>query len=539
MSQTPTANGTPPSGETPAPTHSGEEVGGPYAYYVLGVLLLVYVFNFIDRQIISILAEQIKADLGLTDAQLGFLYGTAFAVFYAIFGLPLGRLADVWVRRRLIAIGLTFWSLMTAASGFARSFLWLGSFRIGVGIGESSATPAAFSLLSDYFPPSVRATVLAIYSSGIYIGAGIGIFLGGTISDSWNAAYWDAGIAAPLGLRGWQAAFLAVGLPGLALAVWAATLREPVRGQSEGLVMAQTAERPFHEFGREMMAVIPPLTVWNLARRGGVRHVAGNLLAALAIGVVALGMIEWLGSPTQWIALGIGLYGAVSWTQALALRDPPAFSLIFRSRAFLYSVCGFSFLGFIGYGLGFWTAPFFLREHGVSTSEAGTVLGLTAAIAGWAGITLGGIWSDRWRRRSVNGRLYVGILTSLLPVPFAVGMLLTPSTTTAYALNVAVAAAAGLWIGPAASTVNDLVLPRMRAVASATYILVITFIGLALGPYSIGRASEAIGDLRVAMLLALPINALAVLFLVLATRHLGRDERTRLDRAREAGEPGV
>src|SRR5215831_11552168 len=144
-----------------------------YARYVLGVLVLVYVCNFLDRQIISILAERIRADLGVTDAQLGFLYGTAFAVFYALFGIPLGRLADVWDRRRLIALGLAGWSVMTALSGLAGSFGQLALARIGVGIGEASATPAAFSLLSDYFPASRRATVLAIYSSGIYVGAGL------------------------------------------------------------------------------------------------------------------------------------------------------------------------------------------------------------------------------------------------------------------------------------------------------------------------------------------------------------------------------
>ncbi len=125
------------------------EVGGRYAYYVLGVLVAVYVLNFVDRQILSILAEAIKADVGLTDAEIGFLFGTAFAVFYALFGIPLGRLADMWIRSRLIAIGLSFWSLMTAASGFANNFVQLGAARIGVGVGEASATPAAFSLLSD------------------------------------------------------------------------------------------------------------------------------------------------------------------------------------------------------------------------------------------------------------------------------------------------------------------------------------------------------------------------------------------------------
>ena len=211
------------------------KVGGRYAKYLTGVLVIVYVFNFVDRQIITILAEEIKADIGITDAQIGFLYGTAFAVFYAIFGIPLGKLADTWTRKNLIAIGLGFWSLMTALSGTARSFASLATYRVGVGIGEASATPAAFSMLSDYFPPAVRATVLAIYSSGIYIGAGIGIFLGGWIVDGWQTAYPDVQ-AAPFGLKGWQAAYLAVGLPGLLMAVWVATLREPVRGQSEGLV---------------------------------------------------------------------------------------------------------------------------------------------------------------------------------------------------------------------------------------------------------------------------------------------------------------
>ena len=148
--------------------------GSRYAHYVLFVLIIVYIFNFIDRQIISILAEEIKADLGIGDAEIGFLYGTAFAVFYAVFGIPLGRLADLWNRKSLIAIGLSFWSLMTALSGFAKSYPALAACRFGVGVGEASATPAAFSMLSDYYSPRVRATVLAIYSSGIYLGAGIG-----------------------------------------------------------------------------------------------------------------------------------------------------------------------------------------------------------------------------------------------------------------------------------------------------------------------------------------------------------------------------
>ena len=153
-------------------------VGGPYAWYVLALLVLVYVFNFIDRQILSILAEDIKRDLDLSDAQLGFLYGTAFAVFYALFGVPIGRLADNWVRTRLLSFGLTLWSGMTALSGLAGSFTQLSLARIGVGVGEATAGPSAYSMISDWFPKARRATALSIYAAGLYLGGGVSLLIG-------------------------------------------------------------------------------------------------------------------------------------------------------------------------------------------------------------------------------------------------------------------------------------------------------------------------------------------------------------------------
>jgi MFS family permease len=524
---------------TPHRDASGNEtrVGGPYANYVLGVLVLVYVFNFLDRQIITVLAEDLKRDLGLSDAEIGFLYGTAFAVFYAIFGIPLGRVADSWDRRRLIALGLAVWSLMTAASGLARGFAQLATARIGVGVGEASASPAAFSLLSDYFPPERRTTVLAIYSSGIYIGAGIGIFLGGWILSFWHSAYPDPA-SAPLGLRGWQVAFFVVGLPGLAMALWVRTLREPVRGMSEGLRVPQSLESPFLVFWNELRGMLPGFSLRELARAGAARRVIGLNLSALA-GIAALGygLVLWLGTPAQWIALGIGLYAAFSWAQGLVLRDPPAFSLIFRSRALVYASLGFSCVAFSGYGIGAFTPPFFMRVHGVGPGEVGTVIGLTAAIAGWLGVTIGGVASDALRRRRRTARLHVAIFTALFPLPFAVWMLSTDNTLLAYGLNFVVSVTAGMWIGPGAATVQDLVLPRMRAIASASYLLVLTFVGLALGPYTVGRLSVAFDSLRAGMIAALAVNALAVLFLVLACRHLKADEDSRQERARAAGEP--
>src|SRR5262245_366404 len=267
-----------------------------YARYVLGVLVVVYVFNFLDRQIIAILAERIRADLGVSDAALGFLYGTAFAVFFAAFCIPLGRLADVWDRRKLIALGLTVWSIITALSVFARNFPELALARIGVGIGEASAAPAAFSLLSDYFPAARRATALAVYSSGIYLGAGLGLVVGGLVVDRWDAAF---PVTAPFGLRGWQVAFFIVVLQGRMLARWVRTLREPTRGAGEGLV-ATSAARPLHAFLSELRAVLPPLTLVHLALAGaGPRGIVRNLVAAAIIAAVAVPLTRTLGSPAQ------------------------------------------------------------------------------------------------------------------------------------------------------------------------------------------------------------------------------------------------
>lgn len=208
----------PQPSRAPVVQRTSPEVGGPYAYYVLGVLFVMYLFNFLDRQLLAILLQPIKEDLKISGTALGFLTGFAFAVFYTFAGLPLARLADRWVRRSLIAISIATWSVMTAACGFARGFSDLALARIGVGIGEAGATPPAHSLLSDYFPPGKRATVLALYACGVPVGSGLGYWLGGWINDTF----------------GWRMAFFIVGLPGVLVALLVRlTVREPVRGASE------------------------------------------------------------------------------------------------------------------------------------------------------------------------------------------------------------------------------------------------------------------------------------------------------------------
>jgi len=200
-----------------------------YTHYVLGVLVTVYVFNFIDRQILAILAPSIKAELLLSDTQIGALSGVAFGIFYATLGIPIARLADRYSRVNVIAISLSIWSLMTALSGLAANFWQLLVARIGVGIGEAGGSPPSHSLLADYFAPSKRATALGIYALGIPIGILFGNLAGGWVDEFF----------------GWRYAFFVVGIPGILLAILLrVTVREPPRGHTE--TTKQTLEQvPF------------------------------------------------------------------------------------------------------------------------------------------------------------------------------------------------------------------------------------------------------------------------------------------------------
>ncbi|MFS0737163.1 MFS transporter [Sphingomonas sp. 1P06PA] len=503
-----------------------------YANYVLGVLVLVYVLNFVDRQILSILAEDVKRDLGLSDADLGFLYGTAFGVFYALFGIPLGRLADSWRRVTLMSGGLALWSAMTALSGFARGGAELAAARIGVGIGEATASPCAYSLLSDYFPREKRATALAIYSSGLYLGGGLSLFVGGAVVERWNAAYPGGG---PLGLAGWQAAFLAVGIPGLLLALLVATLREPLRGQSDGLLSPPVA-RPFASFLQELVTVLPPLTLIGAARRGA-GALAINIALALMTATLAVAMIRLTGDVPQWSAIGIGVYAVFSWASALRRRDPPTFALIWGTPTFLCVAIGYGLIAFVAYSVSFWSAPFALRELGGSPATAGLLIGGAGAAGGFIGVVLGGRFADRLRRTDPAGRIKVALFGAVAPV---VPMLVAFNATDIglfYALQLPMVALSSSALGASAATTQDLVLPRMRGTATATFFLATTLVGLALGPYLAGRVSAWSGDLGTGVLSLLAVIPISIGCLLYAHRTLPAAEASVADRARAAGEP--
>ena len=257
--------------------------------YVLGILVVVYTFNFIDRQILSILLESIKNDLNLSDTSLGLLSGFAFALFYATLGIPIAKYADFGNRRNLISLAIGIWSFMTALSGLAQNFFHLLIARIGVGVGEAGCSPPAHSMISDYFPANKRATALGIYSLGIPFGIMFGLFAGGWINEYF----------------GWRIAFFVVGVPGILLAIiFRLTVQEPKRGQAEG--RADTRDQPS----------ITETTKFLLSKKS-FRHLAfGASLAAF----VGYGAITWLPSFFQ---RSYGMQtGDVGWYLGLILGIP-------------------------------------------------------------------------------------------------------------------------------------------------------------------------------------------------------------------------
>lgn len=262
-------------------------------YYALAVLTFVYIFNFVDRQVLAILQEGIKVDLGLSDTQLGLLSGLSFALFYVTFGIPIARIADKGVRRNIVALAIGTWSFMTVLCGFTQNFWQLLAARVGVGIGEAGGSPPAHSMISDLFPPEQRATALSVYSTGINFGVLLGFVIGGLVND----------------LFGWRLVFFIVGVPGILLAFLVRfSLREPPRGMSENIQVTESA---------------PPVReVFDILKsRKSFRHIA---LAAGLHAFVGYGILQWLASFMirtydlqgtaeigLWLGLIYGLSGAI------------------------------------------------------------------------------------------------------------------------------------------------------------------------------------------------------------------------------------
>jgi len=263
-----------------------------WAWYGVGVLMVAYTFSFIDRYVIALLIEPIKQDFDLTDTQIGLLSGLAFALFYTTLGIPIGRLADRYNRRRIISAGIFVWSLMTGLCGLAQSFWQLFAARVGVGVGEAALSPAAYSLIADSFPVQRIGRALSVYSVGVYFGSGLAFIIGGAVIQLVAHA---PDVVLPLvgTVRPWQLTFIGVGLPGLLIALWIFTIREPGRrnlGSAPGTVMSV----------RDVLGFI-----W--ARRSAYgAHFVGFSLLALAFNAIAIWSPAFLGRVFNFTASEAG-----------------------------------------------------------------------------------------------------------------------------------------------------------------------------------------------------------------------------------------
>ena len=285
------------------------------AWYVVAVLALANTSAFIDRQILGLLVGPIRRDLGITDTQMGALYGLAFALFYTLLSIPIGRAADRASRRTIIAIGIAAWSIMTALCGLARTYDQLLLARFGIAIGEAALAAPALSLIADYFPADRRATALSVYTLGVYLGAGLANLVGGALLSRLDGS---ASVTWPLigDIRPWQQVFVFVGLPGIVIAVLVALIAEPARretGQREGArpfavaevtryVAANRGTFLCHGFGYALFALVNFATAawlpthlirtygWTAARAG---ITLGTLTATVGVaGVVAGGRVS-------------------------------------------------------------------------------------------------------------------------------------------------------------------------------------------------------------------------------------------------------
>lgn len=312
-----------------------------YRGYVLFILVVVYTFNFIDRQIVGILAVPIKADLALSDTQLSLMGGLAFALFYTFLGIPIALIADRWSRTWIMTAALAIWSAMTAACGFAQNFLQLFLARLGVGVGEAGGVAPAYSLISDYFPAKQRARALSVYSFGIPVGSALGILLGGVLTS----------------YLGWRSAFIIVGLAGLAIApVFRLTMREPKRGGLDGAGAIATPAK----IADVVTALVSKPSFWGLS------------LGAASSSMMGYGLIFWL--PSFFVrSFGDALPGFFAWM--------PDFLIPANAGPLLYASYFYATILLIGGIVGIWLGGALADRHGQEKKAAYALVPAFAFIA--------------------------------------------------------------------------------------------------------------------------------------------------------------
>ena len=533
-----------------APSQTGRVTRA--GWYALFLVSSGQGLSLLDRQILSILAPSISRDLGIGDAEIGLLYGTLFALFYALFSLPLGRLVDGWIRTRLLGICILSWSLATGLAAFAQSFAVLAISRLGVGIGEGAAQPGANSIIFDTFPRNRRGTAMAAMGIATALGLGLSMALGGFVAQWWDTRY--AAGDAPLGFSGWQFAFLVAALPGLLLAWALFRMKEPLRGGMDGLP-AENDAHPFKASAAVLGAVTPGANwfmLWH--RNAGARQWAINLGGlALILGVCwTMTQVTQDFSPRppleafgtsldphvlQWFVVGFGAFVVLNLFQSLKLTDKPSYNVMLSPSLLLLFVVG-GLQTAINYGVMGFTPSFLIREYGLDQATTGLQFGLLAAALGVAGPVIAGPLSDfLTTRMGAKGRVWLTLASLGVSPFFGIWTYSSPDPFNFYLRFSVYSIILTLWLPPIYSLYYDLVLPRMRGMASSTYIIVSTLLGLGMGPYFVGIVSDRNGgDLGRAIISINVVAPVIVLILVYVLTRIQRDEDSLRERARAGGE---
>jgi MFS transporter, Spinster family, sphingosine-1-phosphate transporter len=510
------------------------------AKYALVLIALTQAMSLLDRQILAILAPAIKNDLKIGDAEMGLLFGTVFALFYALFSLPLGRLADGWTRTKLLSVCLIFWSMATGLAGFASSFGMLALSRLGVGIGEAAAQPAGYSLAYDYWPKHQRGFVMAIMASAVALGIGGSLILGGVTAGWWDQTWGlspGKSATAPFGLKGWQFAFLVAGAPGFVLAVLLWFLREPERGALDGIATPPDPH-PFRASVQVLGSVLPGFNWLSLSRfkvpsgiwRDNLLWLAGivGTMAALVILTSQLsprppldfGVVTISPHLLQWAVIGFGLFVLVNFMQNMKVTDAQAHRVITGSPTLMMAFAVGALQSIINYGMMAFNPSFIMKQYEQSMGEAALQFGFVAAGMGIIGPLIWGPLSDKLNQHFPgSGRAWVAMFAMGVSPIMSFWVYFAPDAGGFYLRFIAYSLVLTGWMPPLYAIMYDQVLPRMRGITTSVYLLAMTIIGLGIGPYLVGMISDATGDLRTAMLsvnaAALPI---AGLMLMIASR---------------------
>ena len=550
----PAAGSAPGAPLTPAsPAGPGEDNRiSRYGWHAIVLMSSAQMMSLLDRQILSILANDIRTDLGIGDAEMGLLYGTVFALFYALFSLPLGRLVDGWVRTKLLAICLAAWSFFAGLAAFAQGFTLLAISRIGVGIGEGATQPAANSILFDSLPKSRRGIAMGGLGVGLALGLGLSMALGGIVAEWWDLRYADGG--APLGFAGWQFAFLVAALPGFPLAWLIYKLREPERGGMDGIT-SKKDPAPFKASAGVLGAVTPGSNWFFLWRRdAGSRQWTINLVGLALIVSFCAVMVQVTGtfSPRppldfgsftlnphvlQWAVVGFGAFVVLNLFQSFKLTDMPTFHVALNPSLILLMVVG-GLQTAINYGIMGFTPSLLIRHFELSTAEAGVQFGLLSALLATIGAVVAGPLTDLLGKKLGGRGMIVLVLLSLGISPFFGIWTFSAETTTDFYLRYVVySLILTLWLPPIYTLILGLVLPRMRGIIFSTYLIIMTLLGQGLGPYVVGIVSDRNGgDLASAIITINWVAPVIVLLLVIVLLRYRSDEDSVLDRARKGGE---